>query len=242
MNQLQEMVVISLLSFLSAMVTSILGFGAGLVLTPLLTFIMPLREALGIGALVYLVTAASKTYWFRADIDQTLWKRCLPLSFLGLVIGMLIVKIMPERGLEIVFAALLLYFALSTGLGKEDSISKIPQQVYPFFAGVASILVHAAGLFYFRYCRMHGLDRVQTVATMAAHHFTLNIGKAIFFTTSGMIAAEYSYRLIPAYLCAIIGTRFGRYFLKDHVSEKMFTRGVSFLLILLAIRLVWNAF
>jgi len=50
MNQLQEMVVISLLSFLSAMVTSILGFGAGLVLTPLLTFIMPLREALGIGA------------------------------------------------------------------------------------------------------------------------------------------------------------------------------------------------
>jgi uncharacterized membrane protein YfcA len=242
MDQIQEMIVISLLSFLSAMVTSILGFGAGLVLTPLLTFIMPLREALGIGALVYLVTAASKTYWFRADIDQTLWKRCLPLSFLGLAVGMLTVQIMPERGLQIVFAALLLYFSLSAGLGKEGSTSRIPQQIYPFCAGIASILVHAAGVFYFRYCRMNGLDRVQTVATMAALHFTLNIGKAIFFTTSGMIAAQYTYQLIPAYLCAILGTRFGRYFLKDHVSEKMFTRGVSFLLSLLAIKIVWNAF
>lgn len=235
-----EILVISLLSFLSAIVTSILGFGAGLVLTPLLTFIMPLREALGVGALVYLVTAASKTYWFRADINRQLWRKCLPFSFLGLALGMLTVKFMPERGLEIVFAGVLLYFALNALFGKDDSPSLLPQPLYPFFAGIASIMVHAAGVFYFRYCRMNGLDRVQTVATMAALHFTLNIGKAVFFTSSGLIATDYTYRLIPAYICAILGTRLGQFILKDYISEKVFTAGVSCMLIILALRMAFK--
>ena len=149
---------------------------------------------------------------------------------------------MPERGLEIIFAVLLLYFALTAIFGKEGATPLISQQIFPLLAGIASILVHAAGVFYFRYCRLNGLDRVQTVATMAALHFTLNIGKATFFTGTGLIATHYIYQLIPAYLCAIFATRLGRYILKDYISEKMFTKGVAILLILLATRLLWKAF
>ena len=144
--------------------------------------------------------------------------------------------------MEVIFSGLLLYFAINTILGKEGSTPRIPLQTFPLLAGIASILVHAAGVFYFRYCRLNGLNRLQTVATMAALHFSLNIAKAIFFTGAGLIESNYIYRLTPAYLCAIFGTRLGRYILKDHISEKMFSRGVASLLILLAVRLLWNAF
>lgn len=226
--------IITLLSLLSALVTSILGFGAGLVLTPLLTFFMPLKEALGIGALVYFFTSLSKTYWYFPDIDWKLWKKCLPLSGVGICLGMLVVQFAPERLLEFCFAIILMYFALHSLFGKDDSPSLLPAFFYPLFAGIASILVHAAGVFYFRYCRMAGMGRVQTVATIAALHFTLNIFKAIFFTTSGLVDSKYIFYLIPAYIVAVVGTRLGKTILKNYVSERLFTIGVAVMLMLLA--------
>lgn len=235
-----EIGLISLLSLLSALVTSILGFGAGLVLTPLLTFFMPLKEALGIGALVYLVTSASKTWWYIPDISRRLWAKALPASLVGLVCGMMVLQYAPDHLIEIIFAVVLLYFSLSNLIGKSDSRALLPQPAYPFLAGIASILVHAAGVFFFRYCRMNALDRVRTVATMAALHFTLNIFKATFFTTSGLVNPKYIFNLIPAYICAVVGTRLGKTILVKYVSEKAFSIGVSGMLILLAVRMLWN--
>ena len=234
-----EILLISLISFVSALVTSILGFGAGLVLTPLLTFIMPIKEALGVGAVIFLVTAGSKTWWFRREIDINIWKLCLPLSLVGIGIGMVLVYFAPERLVTALFAGILIFFAVQSLLGRESGSSRLPRPLYPVFAGIASIMVHAGGVFYYRFCRMNGLDRLSTVATMAALHFTLNIFKALFFVGSGLVHSKYILYLIPSYLLAILGTRLGRGILKNYVSEKAFVRGVSLLLIILAARMVW---
>lgn len=229
--------IISLLSLLSGLVTSILGFGAGLVLTPLLTFFMPLKEALGIGALVFFFTSLSKTYWYFPEIHWETWKKCLPLSLVGIGLGMLVIQFAPERLLELTFASILMFFAVHSMLGKDDAQPLLPKSIYPLFAGIASILVHASGVFYFRYCRMSNMDRVRTVATISVLHFTLNIFKAIFFTSSGLVDPKYIYYLTPAYAAAVLGTRLGKTVLKNHVSEKMFTIGVSVIMMLLAIKL-----
>ncbi len=235
-----DLAIITLLAFASALVTSILGFGAGLVLTPLLTFFMPLKEALGIGALVYFFTSLSKTYWYFADIDWKTWRKCLPLSLVGIVLGMLIIQFAPQRLLEFVFAGILVYFSLNAIFGKEDAPSLLPQPLYPLLAGIASILVHAAGVFYYRLCRLNNLDRVQTVATIAVLHFTLNIVKAVFFTTSGLVDAKYIYTLTPAYIAAVAGTRLGKTVLKNYLSERMFSLGVAALLLLLALKFFFS--
>lgn len=77
---------------------------------------------------------------------------------------------------------------------------------------------------------------MQTVATIAALHFTLNIIKAIFFTTSGLVDSKYIFYLIPAYIVAVFGTRLGKSILKNYVSERMFTIGVAALLMLLSVK------
>lgn len=236
-----ELTIITLLSFLSATVTSVFGFGAGLVLTPLLTFIMPIKQALGIGALVFFFTSLSKTYWYFPDINWNIWKKCLPLSLVGIALGMFIVQYAPHDLLEIVFAIILAFYSLNALLGRKEAPSHLPMSCYPLFAGIASILVHAAGVFYFRYCRLNHLDRVQTVATIALLHFTLNIFKAIFFTTGGLIDPHYLYRLIPAYAAAVFGTRLGKTLLKRYVNERLFTVGVSSLLMLLAVKFFFSA-
>lgn len=240
-SQVIEILLIALLSFLSALVTSIVGFGAGLVLTPLLTFFMPLKQALGIGALIYLVTSSSKTWWYRGDIDFKLYRKALPMAFVGLVSGMIIIQHAPVTLLEIIFASVLIWFAISNLLGQSASKSLLPQFCYPLLAGTASILVHAAGVFFYRYCRLNALDRVATVATMAALHFTLNIFKAIFFTTSGFVASSAIVTLFPAYILAVIGTRMGRTILTNYVSERGFSIAVSITLIILALRMLWHA-
>lgn len=239
-NMAIEIGIISCLSFFCALVTSILGFGAGLMLTPLLVFFMPLKQAIGIGALIFLVTSASKTWWFRKELHLGIWKKCLLLSLLGMIAGMGLIQQAPERLLNVVFAGLLLFFAVQTLADRPPGASRFPHQMYPLLAGIASVLAHAGGGFYFRYCRVNGLDRVATVATIAVLHFTLNIFKVSFFLTTGIITMEYLLYLTPAYLLSFLGTRVGKSILKNHVNEQVFSYSVATLLIILAVRMAWS--
>ena len=100
------------------------------------------------------------------------------------------------------------------------------------------MLIHGGGVFFIRLCRASGLDRIQTVATVAAISFSMNIIKVLLFTGTGMVASKYIVTLVPAYIAAIIGTRIGRFLLTKHVNEKAFSQGMGVLLLLLAVKYV----
>lgn len=227
------------MSFLSGTVTASLGFGAGLVLTPLLTFIMPLKQALAVSSLVFLVTSASKVYFYRSDISWSVYKKGLALSMTGLVIGALSVSVVNAYFLEKFLGLALIYFAFSALMKRDGAKSFIPGFMFPVFGGFMSIMTHAGGAFFFRYCRLNSLGRLETVATIAGVHFTLNIFKTLFFTTSGFAAAHYIYTLMPAYAASVAGTYIGRYILKHHMNEDIFVKGVALVLLVMSIRFLF---
>jgi uncharacterized membrane protein YfcA len=234
--QMIEIIIISILSLISGIVTSAFGFGAGLVLTPLLTFIMPVTEAIALSSLIYMFTSTSKAYLYRKDIEWRIYKRSLILAWMGLIVGFLIITHINENLFEKLFGVLLLIFAYLTVRNKEESKSLLPENVYPFLGGLASVLVHAGGLFFFRFARINGLNRIATVATLAGVHFTLNIGKTIFFIAGGYVAVHYTYQLIPAYIMAFTGAWIGRKILKEYINETIFIRGIATILVLMSIR------
>lgn len=233
---MNELVIITALSFVSALVTSVFGFGAGLVLTPLLSFIVPLKTALGISSLIFFVTSGSKLIWYFKDVDWKIQRLAFALSLFGLAAGFLLISSLETSLLEKLYAVMLVYFGVQAFVNADPKDSSLSRYGYPVLGGLFSALVHGGGAFFIRMCRNLGLDRLQIVATVAAIHFSLAVLKAVFFTGTGVIDTKYIYTLAPAYLAAIAGTRIGRTVLKNHVSEKAFSRGVGVLLLALALR------
>lgn len=233
---MNELVIVTLLSFVSAMVTSVFGFGAGLVLTPLLSFVMPLKTALGIGALIFFVTSGSKFLWYFKEIVWRIHRFGFGLSLVGLGSGFLLISYLDTSVLEKVYGGMLIYFAVQAFIDAEPRDRTWSRYGYPVLGGLFSALVHGGGAFFIRLCRSLGLDRMQTVATVAAIHFSMNIFKVVFFTGSGFVAVDQIYTLIPAYVAAVAGTRLGRSVLRNHVSEKAFSYGVGSLLFILSLK------
>ncbi|WP_303720541.1 sulfite exporter TauE/SafE family protein [Malonomonas rubra] len=231
-----ELLLITIFSFVSALVTSVFGFGAGLVLTPLLGIMMPLTDALGIASLVFLFTAGSKTLWYYRDINWQVYRPAFTLSLVGLLLGFVIISYIDVNLLETGYGVLLIYFAVNMLRNTDQTKALLPKSSYPVFGGVLSVLMHSGGVFFFRYGQFFGLDRLQMVGTIAAIHFSMNIFKAGFFTGSGIVDVHYLYTLTPAYLAAIIGTRIGRSVLKRYVNERMFSIGVASLLLVLTLK------
>lgn len=233
-----ELALISLLAFISALVTSVFGFGAGLVLTPLLGFMMPLKEALGIGAFIFLFTSGSKFIWYLKDIDWKTHRFSFGVSLLGLIPGFFLISVVDAFWLEKIYAVMLVVFGIRALGNKDSQASLLPMAVYPALGGLFSAMIHGGGAFFIRLCRLRGLDRIGTVATVAAIHFSMNIFKACFFAGAHLINSEYILTLAPAYLSAIIGTRIGRTILKKYIDERMFSYGIGSLLLLLSLKYI----
>lgn len=227
---------IGALAFVSALVTSVFGFGAGLVLTPLLSFIMPLPQAIAIGAVVFLFTSGSKVFWFRRDIDRSILLRGALLSLPGLLIGFVLISRLNTPWFELGYGLLLLAFGFNLMWPQPNQKQLLPAVLYPPFAGILSALIHGGGPLIFKYCRAQKLDRMQTVATMAGIHFVNNIGKGIYFGFSGLLLVEQLPTLLPACIAAVAGTRIGRTLLQRYLDERLFSLGVGVVLLLLASR------
>ncbi len=233
-----ELAIITILSFISALVTSIFGFGAGLVLTPLLSFIMPLKEAIGIGAFIFLFTSGSKFFWYFKDVDWKTHRYGFGLSLIGLASGFFLITVVNTFWLEKIYAILLIIFGLKALLNKDTDQKLLPRPFYPIMGGLFAALIHGGGAFFIRLCRGSGLDRMQTVATIAAIHFSQNIFKTVFFAGAKFIAPAYIITLAPAYIAAILGTRIGRYILQHYVNEKLFSLGIGMLLLVLSVKYI----
>ena len=100
---------------------SLLGLGGGLLIVPLLTlgFGLPLREAVGVSLVCVIVTssASASVYLQRRQANLRLGMVLELFTGLGAVIGGAIAFLVDERLLAGLFAALLLYVALTMARG-----------------------------------------------------------------------------------------------------------------------------
>lgn len=232
----EPIITIGILSFISAVVTTVVGFGAGMLLTPLLAIFLPLQEALAIGALVFLVTSSSKILWYVRDIDWGAWRAGFLLSLPGLVAGFAMLLWVSAIWLEKIFALVLLGLAIGVLRGQQRLLPALPYWSYPVAGGFLSAILHAGGPMYYCFCRGRGLDRMRTVGSMAVIHFSLNVLKVGFFARLGALDAERVVRIAPACLLAVIGTWVGRHLLIKWVDERNFERMVGITMLALALR------
>ena len=230
-----QIAIITLLTFVSAMVTAVLGFGAGLILTPLLGLLLPIKQALAISAVIFLVTSGSKVVLFFRNIDWPTWRLGLVLALVGLGVGCAAFLYVDPGAFRRLYGVLLLLFAVQLLWRKDGGAWRLPAAVYPLLGGCVAVLTNGGGPLFFGFCRRRGLDRLGTVGTLAILHFSLNIAKVAFFSGAGVVDPNYFLLLLPAYAAAILGTRLGRSLLVNHLDEMGFSLGVGACMLLMAI-------
>jgi uncharacterized membrane protein YfcA len=104
---------------------SLLGLGGGILIVPLLTlgFGMPLIGAVGVSLVCVIVTsgAAAGVYLERRVANLRLGMTLELFTAAGALGGGLVAFLVPDRYLELLFAGLLGYVALTMGLGRDEA-------------------------------------------------------------------------------------------------------------------------
>jgi uncharacterized membrane protein YfcA len=123
---------------------SLLGLGGGILIVPLLTigFGLPLREAVGVSLICVIVTsgAAAGVYLERRVANLRLGMTLELFTAIGALVGGLIAFLVSEQILAALFAAMLVYTAVSMargGRGEQDDVSVEAVRTEPLPFGLA---------------------------------------------------------------------------------------------------------
>lgn len=115
---------------LAGLFGSLLGLGGGILIVPILTlgFGLPLIQAVGVSLVAVIVTsgAASGVYLERRVANLRLGMTLELFTAMGALVGGLVAFLVPERMLQLVFAGLLTWVAV-TMLRRKDPTASVPE-------------------------------------------------------------------------------------------------------------------
>ena len=192
------LIIIFIISFLAFSISAICGGGAGLMLIPVLSRILPISQvpaALSIGTFT---SSASRLIIFRKNICWDIVKYFVPAALPAVCLGAWLLKYVNPAYLEIAMGLFLisnLIFLLKKS--KEINENKKPKKfilaLIGFLAGFLSGLTGVVGLLFNRFYLRYGLTKEEIVATRAANEIILHLVKIILYSLFGLITMKVIY-------------------------------------------------
>lgn len=223
-------VFIAAVGFLSGLIKTGVGVGAGIVLLPTLALAFPAKMALGLGAPMLLASDVMGLHYY--------WKQWLPRPQLlrlflaivpGLVLGVVLLPLIPGKAFRICVGLFGTLYALSllwpkfpvavllktlVGRLNERCMASRAQNhkgayIYGFLGGFSTVLAHAGGLVWSLYLITAAPDRRVFVGTTIILFFITNIYKTISYVCIDIISIDALMQVIPAIPMIFLGSYFG---------------------------------
>ena len=140
-----QVILVFVIFFLATLVRSALGFGEALISVPLLAFVIPVEVAAPAAVLVSITVALVIVLqdWRRVHLNSALWL-VIP-TFLGIPLGLLLLKSLPERIVEAILGILVASFALYSLLSRRNHELK-DDKLAGYFGLAAGVLGGAYGM------------------------------------------------------------------------------------------------
>jgi uncharacterized membrane protein YfcA len=239
-----ELSTIGAVTFVTAVLSGVLGMAGGIALLAALLVYLPPLVAIPLHGVIQLVSNGSRVIVQRrhARFDWIVWYT-LPLIPAGLV-GLQIARQLPEALLQGAIGAVVL---AATWLPKRgDAAAASARRPRTRFlalgavSGFLNMLLGAIGPLIDPFFLGLGLGRQALVGTKAACQTLGHAVKIGLFGAAGFAFAEHAPLLALGSLCAIAGTWVGSRLL-DRMSEESFLWLYRAALTGLALRLVWKA-
>lgn len=215
----------AIILFLSTLVRATIGFGDALIAMPLLAMVMGVQTAT---PLVALVSSTSTLivllgHWRRVDLSAA-W-RLIVSSLVGIPLGLLFLKQVPESAVEVVLGALLVVFGLYNLVAPELPTLRDDKLAYAYglVAGVLGGAYNTNGPPIVIYGAMRNWPPDEFLATLQCYFLPTGlmilVGHALAGLWTPPVLRLYACMLPVTVLAAFLGSRLNRYIPGDRFSR-----------------------
>jgi uncharacterized membrane protein YfcA len=171
--------------------------GLGMIAIPVMAGLFPPKVSMGILLPLLVVGDVFAVSYYHRHADWGLVRRLIPPAFTGVIIGAVVMREISDSALRIGVGVIILVMVTLNALRSRGIISDacIPRGrsfsiVMGLFAGVSTMLAHAAGPVVQVYLLTMGLSKNRFIGTMAWFFLLLNSFKIPFYIGLGLINHE----------------------------------------------------
>ncbi len=183
-----EIGVLAAVAFAGALVFGTTGFGAGLVIIPIATHLVPLQFALPLFALSDLANAARVGFENPRNAVHGEWVRLGPAILVGTALGVTVLVNLPRAAGMMAMGTFVLAFGLYSLMQRAPGlVSRRWAPLAGLLGGATSALFGAGGPFYVIYLSQRGLDKAQFRATLGLCILTSISLRVIAFLLTGLL-------------------------------------------------------
>ena len=234
-----ENTVLTLLSFFTAMMTSIAGAGGGTVLLASMLQFMNPSEAIPVHGVIQLSSNIARVWLLRKFVKWTIILKFSLLIPLGVYIGLEIFRNVDADDIKNLIG---LFIIIALVLQNLKSIRKITissnwYYLIGFLTGILNILVGVIAPLLAVIIKHSLNEKKSIVGTLGYFGFVGNFTKIIGFSLIGFTFIEYIDTFLLMIPATLLGSRIGQYLL-DKISNKFFFYIFQLILIALALRLL----
>lgn len=227
-----ELIVVAVAVFAAVTVYLIAGFGFALLAMPVMTFALPVEQAVVVVVLLAIVTTGHQAVAHRRHVRVPLARRLALSSFVGMPVGLVVLNVVDDRTLRIVLGVgvLIATFVLLRDLTLEH-VGPPLDYAMGFVSGMANASIGTNGPPLVFDLQSRGLAPNEFRGTIATVFALGNLVTLTLFLLDGKVTADALLATAVAAPAWITGALLGRR-LQPKVPERHFRRIVLALLTL----------
>jgi len=246
-----ELVMVVVAGFLSGIIKSGVGVGAGVFLLPTLSLIFPAKIALALGAPLLLATdVIGLRYYWKEWMERSHLARLLLATVPGILVGTVLVSIIPAKEFKLgvgLFGSFYALFQLFPNFSPftlfkrhfiQSTSSLAEKQIYFYGAlgGVTTVIAHAGGLIWSIYLMNAVRDKRLFVGTTVIIFFLTDAYKTFAFLYIGLLSPDSLLALLPAIPAVWLGGAIGN-MANQRMCDALFRRLVLAVILLVSLKL-----
>jgi uncharacterized membrane protein YfcA len=205
------LLIIFIISYVAFSLSAFCGGGAGLILIPVLTRLLPVNQvpvALSIGTFT---SSGSRLLVFYKHIRWHIVKYFLPPAICAVWLGAFLLKYVNPVYLQIVLGIFLIgnlrpLFKKRPVTASINEPGNLVLMIAGFLAGFLSGLTGAVGLLFNKLYLDHGLNKEEILATRAANEIALHVIKIILYACFGLLTSKVISVGLAVALSALLST------------------------------------
>lgn len=232
---------LTLVAFLTSVVSAISGMGGGILLFSTMTFFLKLDVIIPIHGVVQFASNGSRVLYLIKNVKKNMF---FPYIF-GALIGTTYAVYLKQHhtiSTTIPFSIIVVLILYTVFKPKKMPQIKLPDWTF-FFVGILNgfmaIFVGAVGPFLAVFFVRDDLTKEQVIANKASMQLFIHLLKFPAFFTLGFSYLEYWSIWLPMILVSVFGTRYGIGVLRN-IDEKVFKLIFKSALVIAAMRLIYK--
>jgi len=230
---------LTLLSFFTAMMTSIAGAGGGTVLLAAMLQFMNPSEAIPVHGVIQFTSNIARTWLLRKFVKWSIILKFSLMIPLGVYIGLQIFQNINAEDIKKLIGSFIIIALILQNIKfiKNFIISSNWYYIVGLFTGILNILVGVIAPLLAVIVKQSINEKKSIVGTLGYFGLVGNFTKIIGFSLIGFSFLEYIDTFLLMIPATLLGSRIGQYLL-DKISNKLFFYIFQIILIFLALRLL----